>query len=185
MEKFLCGQHQAGVMAFWLGCFAEEGDFWRYIQTWYCAFDEAEYDQRYNYQPADFEQALAGVFRPEQADRPAEAFFRDAFTESFNRFKYDFAVTFDEDFLLAASRAQATTDLETLLGQWSEDLLVPLAALYPTGRLPQAANCFLALPSVRYLGPRKTVYWQSGQLSFAGNLPEKIYSDELAARYNG
>lgn len=181
----LYGESQAGRMAFWLGYFAEPADFWGYIQTWYCAFTEAEYDRRYNFREEDFKRELAGLFQAENAGRSVERYFWERYDESFNRFAYDFGVSFDEDFQVADCRLESATDVEALLGEWASELAGPLRAIFPEGRLPMACNCFFGIPACVYVGERVEAKWRSGFLRFVGNLQENVYSDDLAARYNG
>ena len=90
--------YQVGTMAVWLGTFADPEEFYRYVQTCYCTLDEAELDPEYIFSPAEFEERLHKLFRPENGERPEEAILRRAFRTQYNAFEYDFGLLFDEDF---------------------------------------------------------------------------------------
>lgn len=46
--------------------------------------------------------------------------FEEMFEEAFNRFEYDFGVTFDEDFQVCGNSEEPTDELEVLFKDWKE-----------------------------------------------------------------
>ena len=112
--------YQVGTMAVWLGTFADPEEFYRYVQTCYCTLDETELDPEYIFSPAEFEERLHKLFRPENGERPEEATLRRAFRTQYNAFEYDFGLLFDEDFAVCDYCMEPTEDLSLLLEEWPE-----------------------------------------------------------------
>ena len=110
--------YQVGTMAVWLGTFADPEEFYRYVQTCYCTLDEAELDPEYIFSPAEFEERLHKLFRPENGERPEEAILRRAFRTQYNAFEYDFGLLFDEDFAVCDYCMEPTEDLSLLLEEF-------------------------------------------------------------------
>lgn len=128
-------------MAVWLGTFADPEEFYRYVQTCYCTLDEAELDPEYIFSPAEFEERLHKLFRPENGERPEEATLRQAFRTQYNAFEYDFGLLFDEDFAVCDYCMEPTEDLSLLLEEWPE-LLEPVRKLVQEQNLREPVNAF-------------------------------------------
>lgn len=174
----------AGFMSVWFGNFTNEDAYWHYLEDIFCVDNPEQYNPQYNMLEADFEQALAELFKPENAGRPFEDKLREMFDVCFNRFEYDFGVTFDQDFQVGGFCGEPTTDLGVLLGEW-QDLAEPFTALLVDGALPKPCNCFFAIPGCRYNGYVPSAKSADYALDFAGVVAEDVYSNELAAEYNG
>ena len=167
---------QAGTMAFWIGAFENTDDFFKYIQPWYCVFDDSYYNPEYNFKEADFDIERSKLFREENKNRTVEACFLDIFDEHFNRFKYDFGINFDEDFQLVGSCSALTIDTKELFGEWGE-----LLSVLPSDKLPFPCNCFFAYPSSIYIGEVTEVKSDKMLMRFLGNFKENIFSTDIMA----
>lgn len=173
-----------GYMSVWFGLFTDAEAYWHYWEDIFRVEDPTQYNPRYNLMAPDFDAALKALFKPENAARPFEAELKDLFEVCFNRFEYDFGVTFDQDFQVGGFCEEVTTDLSKLLGEWADDFTEPFTPL--TGRtLLKPYNCFFAIPSCRYNGIITSVNAPEYTLDFLGIAAEDTYSDELTARYNG
>ena len=175
--------YQVGTMAVWLGTFADPEEFYRYVQTCYCTLDEAELDPEYIFSPAEFEERLHKLFRPENGERPEEATLRRAFRTQYNAFEYDFGLLFDEDFAVCDYCMEPTEDLSLLLEEWLE-LLEPVRKLVQEQNFQEPVNCIFAVPSCMYTGPVRISNPQGGTLWFVGNMKEGAFSDSVAEDYN-
>lgn len=67
-------------------------------------------DPEYIFSPAEFEERLHKLFRPENGERPEEATLRRAFRTQYNAFEYDFGLLFDEDFAVCDYCMEPTED---------------------------------------------------------------------------
>lgn len=182
MGDFNC-ERKAGNLSIWFGCFPCREDFYRYIRTIYCAdFEEYEED---DFEPIcylerqKFEDALEMVFRPEYESRPEEAYYHKVFDWHFNRFQYDFGVTFDEDFCIVGSCEYPTCDVSEILDEWQSELKL-VKKLFPEGKSETPYNCFIAIPSFRYLGAVKRIELEDGVVEYIGCIQEHALSSKLA-----
>lgn len=166
--------YQVGTMAVWLGTFADPEEFYRYVQTCYCTLDEAELDPEYIFSPAEFEERLHKLFRPENGERPEEATLRRAFRTQYNAFEYDFGLLFDEDFAVCDYCMEPTEDLSLLLEEWPE-LLEPVRKLVQEQNFREPVNCIFAVPSCMYTGPVRISNPQGGTLWFVGEYEESAF----------
>ena len=182
MGDFNC-ERRAGVMSVWFGCFPNREDFYRYIQTTYRAFDEDDFDPVYNLREADFQQELEDLFLCENALRAEEAYFKEIFTDHFNHFEYDFGVIFDEDFQICGNCEQPTLEVAKILDEWQQELERPMKALFPEGRTEAPYNCFVAIPSFKYIGDVKHIETPEGVLDYIGCFEESMLSNDLAEQY--
>ena len=187
MGDFNC-ERKAGNLSIWFGCFPCREDFYRYIQTIYCsdlAEEEADDLNGLCYlERQEFEEELEMVFRPEYENRREETYYQGAFDGHFNRFKYDFGVTFDEDFCIAGSCEYPTHEVSAILDEWQEELN-SVKKLFPEGKSKAAYNCFIAIPSFRYLGEVKRVELENGVMEYIGCIRENALSSELAEQETG
>ena len=173
----------AGFMSVWFGLFPDAEAYWHYFEDIFCVEDPVQYNPRYNLMLPDYEKALAALFKPENVGRAFENDLKELFDGCFNRFEYDFGVTFDQDFQVGGFCGEVTADLTTILGEWGDlaEALTPL-----TGKtLLKPYNCFFAIPSCRYNGIVPSVNAEDYALDFLGIVAEEDYSDEITAEYNG
>ena len=80
--------------------------------------------------------------------------FEEMFEEYFNRFEYDFGVTFDEDFQICGSSEEPTDKLEILFSEW-KDLIEPVKEIFRKNRFDKKYNCFFGIPLVNMEGAVK------------------------------
>ena len=183
MSEVQNATYQVGTMAVWLGTFPDPEEFYRYVQTCYCSLDEEELDPEYVFDPADFEERIQQLFRPENKDRPEEPMLRRAFRTQYNQFEYDYGFLFDEDFAVCDYCTDPTTDLSLLLEEWPE-LLEPIRKLVAETGFAQPVNCIFAVPSCAYTGTARRSEPKGGTLWFVGNMAEGSFSDSVAEDYN-
>ena len=67
------------------------------------------YNPEYNFLEKDFNKELEKIF---SADKKWKKDFEEMFEEYFNRFEYDFGVTFDEDFQICGNCDEPTDNLD-------------------------------------------------------------------------
>lgn len=180
LEKF--SERKAGFLAFWVGNFKNTEDFYKYIQSFYCVFEEEEenYDPEYNFLEKDFEKELEKIFSVKKEWKKE---LQEMFEEYFNKFEYDFGVTFDEDFQVCGNSEQLTDDVKILLKEW-EDLINPVVKFLGKDKFDKKYNCFFGIPSCKYSGVVKKISNEFGEIEFLGNVEENFYSNDLAEEYN-
>lgn len=105
------------------------------------------------------------------------------FEEYFNRFEYDFGVTFDEDFQVSGNSDEPTDKLEILFKDWKE-LVEPMKKFLGKDKFDKKYNCFFAIPSCKYSRVIKKVSTEWGELEFLGNVEENTFSTDMAEEYN-
>lgn len=105
------------------------------------------------------------------------------FEEAFNRFEYDFGVTFDEDFQVCGSSEEPTDGLEVLFKDW-EELIEPVKKFLGKDKFDKKYNCFFGIPSCKYSGIIPKISNEWGEIEFLGNVEENIFSTDMAEEYN-
>ena len=148
-----------GWVSVWVGNFPDYKALDDYLSTQY--FDSSR-----------AEEALAGLFLPENRDRPFEKELRELFEGgTFCQFEYDFGLTFDEDFREAEVFDAPTRELTKLLELFSNsgDFL-PEAAKLDTGSLPEY-NAAVLLYNLRYTGGVEEADHNGAGLRFLGCFP--------------
>lgn len=151
-----------GWVSVWVGNFPDYKALDDYLSTQY--FDSSR-----------AEEALAGLFLPENRDRPFEKELRELFEGgTFCQFEYDFGLTFDEDFREAEVFPAATRDMAELLDPFSDSIgfLPAVKALSPAvlNALP-ACNTALVLYGFRYDGSITEAARDGVRLRFLGAFP--------------
>ena len=145
----LC-ERKAGYLGFWVGNFENVEDFYKYIQSFYCIFEEdeeeEEYNPEYNFLEKDFNKELEKIF---SVDKKWKKDFQEMFEEYFNRFEYDFGVTFDEDFQICGNSEEPTDKLEVLFNKW-KDLIEPVKKFSPKNKINKKYNIFGNLTYCKY-----------------------------------
>ena len=58
-----------------------------------------------------------------------------------------------------------------------------MKALFPTGKTDAPYNCFLAIPSFKYIGDVKHTETENGVLDYIGCFEESALSNDLAEQY--
>lgn len=179
----LC-ERKAGYLGFWVGNFKDVEDFYKYIQPFYCIFEEdeeeEEYNPEYNFLEKDFNKELEKIF---SVDKKWKKDFQEMFEEYFNRFEYDFGLTFDEDFQICGNSGEPTDKPEVLFKEW-KDLIEPVKKFLGKDRFDKKYNCFFGIPSCKYGGAVKKISNEWGELEFLGNIEENFYSNDIAEEYN-
>jgi hypothetical protein len=181
MSKKVC-ERKAGYLAFWAGNFKDIEDFYKYIQSFYCIFEgeEDEYNPEYNFLEKDFNKELEKIFSVEKEWKEE---FEEMFEEAFNRFEYDFGVTFDEDFQVCGNSEEPTDELEVLFKDW-EELIEPVKKFLGKDKFDKKYNCFFGIPSCKYCGIIPKISNEWGEIEFLGNVEENTFSTDMAEEYN-
>lgn len=96
-----------GYISLWLGNFKSEKQLDDYLSTVYWIYE--------NQTESDFTRELESIFLPENKNREEEIELKKCFDESYNQFKYDFAIFFDEDFSERSFSKESTNRLSLLL----------------------------------------------------------------------
>lgn len=155
-----------GWVSIWVGNCDSYDALDRYLSTVY--LEEWE-----NWEPHPKALAeLEKIFLPENRDRPCEEELREMFNgEMYNRFEYDFGLSFDEDFREAEVFDAATRDLWALLEPFSNsgDFLPEVKKL-DTSQLPDC-NAAVLLYDFRYTGGIPKAEHEGVSLRFLGCFP--------------
>ena len=152
-------QDQEGWVSVWVGSCTDGQALEQYLSTVYLEDGED----------------IEAYFLPENRERPCEEELRECFNgEFFNRFEYDFGLTFDEDFREAEVFPAATRDMAELLDPFSDSIgfLPAVKALSPAvlNALP-ACNTALVLYGFRYDGSITEAARDGVRLRFLGAFP--------------
>ena len=152
-------QDQEGWVSVWVGSCTDGQALEQYLSTVYL----------------EDEEDIEAYFLPENRERPCEEELRECFNgEFFNRFEYDFGLTFDEDFREAEVFPAATRDMAELLDPFSDSIgfLPAVKALSPAvlNALP-ACNTALILYGFQYDGSITEAARDGVRLRFLGAFP--------------
>lgn len=184
MRNLNC-ERKKGHLSVWFGNFATQEQCFYYFEDIFCVFDESQHNPEYNLLEEDFDKARKDLFQEKNKMRPFEEQLEDLFEEVFNRFEYDFGVTFDQDFQIINYCGKPSSDFAAVLGEWANDSLLNALKEEIGESLPKAYNCFFAIPSCIYNGYTKGVTTEQYSLDFLGVIREEGYSNEIAEKYNG
>ena len=155
-----------GWVSIWVGNCDSYDALDRYLSTVY--LEEWE-----NWEPHPKALAeLEKIFLPENRDRPCEEELREMFNgEMYNRFEYDFGLSFDEDFREAEVFPGATRDMGQLLEPFScSGDFIPAARALDTSHLPEC-NAAVLLYNLRYTGGVQKAEQEGVSLRFLGSFP--------------